>query len=122
MRAAIDLATVAKARVTLLTCTTPALAAATADIRGTYMDVAETTARSRLQAGEHYAESRRTRVDSEHSFTRHPYQAINACAEALACDLIVMASHGKRGPIAMLLGSETLKVLTNAKVPVLVWR
>ena len=38
------------------------------------------------------------------------------------CDLIVMASHGRRGLAGVLLGSETQKVLTHAKVPVLVCR
>ncbi len=36
------------------------------------------------------------------------------------CDLIVMASHGRRGLSAMLLGSETQKVLTHSSIPVLV--
>ena len=38
------------------------------------------------------------------------------------CDLIVMASHGRRGLIGVLLGSETQKVLTHSKIPVLVCR
>jgi nucleotide-binding universal stress UspA family protein len=43
-------------------------------------------------------------------------------AQLQACDLIVMASHGRRGVSALLLGSETQKVLTHSKVPVLVVR
>jgi nucleotide-binding universal stress UspA family protein len=38
------------------------------------------------------------------------------------CDLIVMASHGRRGVSALLLGSETVKVLTHSTIPVLVYR
>ena len=38
------------------------------------------------------------------------------------CDLIVMASHGRRGVAAVVLGSETVKVLTHSKIPVLVYR
>jgi nucleotide-binding universal stress UspA family protein len=38
------------------------------------------------------------------------------------CDLILMASHGRRGMSALLLGSETQKVLTHGKIPVLVVR
>ena len=38
------------------------------------------------------------------------------------CDLIMMASHGRRGVGALLLGSETQKVLTHSKIPVLVYR
>ena len=52
----------------------------------------------------------------------HPYQAIIDTADAKTCDLIVMASHGRRGIAAIVLGSETLKVLTHCKIPVLVHR
>ena len=51
-----------------------------------------------------------------------PYRAIIDAAHALNCDLIVMASHGRRGISALLLGSETVKVLTHSTVPVLVYR
>jgi nucleotide-binding universal stress UspA family protein len=52
----------------------------------------------------------------------HPYRAIIDTAAAKACDLIVMASHGRRGIAAIVLGSETVKVLTHSKIPVLVHR
>jgi nucleotide-binding universal stress UspA family protein len=51
-----------------------------------------------------------------------PFRAIIDCAKAHSCDLIVMASHGRRGVSALLLGSETVKVLTHSTVPVLVYR
>lgn len=51
-----------------------------------------------------------------------PYEAIIAAAEAAGCDLIFMASHGRRGISGMLLGSETQKVLTHSRIPVLVYR
>ncbi len=51
-----------------------------------------------------------------------PYRAIIDAALALGCDLIVMASHGRRGLSALLLGSETVKVLTHSTIPVLVYR
>jgi nucleotide-binding universal stress UspA family protein len=51
-----------------------------------------------------------------------PYRAIIETAEAKGCDLIVMASHGRRGISAIVLGSETVKVLTHCKIPVLVHR
>jgi nucleotide-binding universal stress UspA family protein len=51
-----------------------------------------------------------------------PYRAIIDAAHAKGCDLIVMASHGRRGVAALLLGSETVKVLTHSTVPVLVYR
>ena len=49
-----------------------------------------------------------------------PYQAIIAAAKDKGCDLIVMASHGRSGLSAKLLGSVTNKVLTHTKTPVLV--
>src|SRR5262249_13228442 len=49
-----------------------------------------------------------------------PYKAIIAAATDRGCDLIVMASHGRSGLSAMVLGSVTNKVLTHAKIPVLV--
>jgi nucleotide-binding universal stress UspA family protein len=52
----------------------------------------------------------------------HPYQAIIDTAESKGCDLIVMASHGRHGISAIVLGSETVKVLTHSKIPVLVHR
>jgi nucleotide-binding universal stress UspA family protein len=51
-----------------------------------------------------------------------PYEAIIRVAEQKGCDLIMMASHGRRGVKALLIGSETQKVLTHSKVPVLVYR
>ena len=52
----------------------------------------------------------------------HPYRAIIDTAELKGCDLIVMASHGRHGISALVLGSETVKVLTHCKIPVLVHR
>jgi nucleotide-binding universal stress UspA family protein len=52
----------------------------------------------------------------------HPYEEIISSAEKRKCDLIMMASHGHTGFDAVLLGSETVKVLTHAKIPVLVVR
>jgi nucleotide-binding universal stress UspA family protein len=50
------------------------------------------------------------------------YQAILDTAADKGCDLIVMASHGRRGLSKLLLGSETTRVLTHSSVPVLVCR
>ena len=58
-------------------------------------------------------------VQVEHE---HPYQAIIDTADSRGCDLIVMASHGRHGISALVLGSETVKVLTHCKIPVLVHR
>jgi nucleotide-binding universal stress UspA family protein len=51
-----------------------------------------------------------------------PYEEIINAARKRKCDLIMMASHGRRGMAGLLLGSETSKVLTHSKIPVLVVR
>ena len=51
-----------------------------------------------------------------------PYQEIIAAARRKKCDLILMASHGRRGLSSILLGSETAKVLLHSMSPVLVLR
>ncbi len=51
-----------------------------------------------------------------------PHQAILEAAARLGCDLIVMASHGRRGLVGMLIGSETQRVLVQSPCPVLVIR
>jgi nucleotide-binding universal stress UspA family protein len=51
-----------------------------------------------------------------------PWSAIIEAAKSQQCDLIFMASHGRRGLAALLLGSETQKVLTHSTIPVLVYR
>jgi nucleotide-binding universal stress UspA family protein len=51
-----------------------------------------------------------------------PYEAIIDAASTAGCDLIFMASHGRRGFSGLLLGSETQKVLTHSKIPVLIYR
>jgi len=51
-----------------------------------------------------------------------PYEAIIATARERGCDLILMASHGRRGVKGLILGSETQKVLTHSTIPVLVYR
>ncbi len=52
----------------------------------------------------------------------HPWEAIIEAANTKGCDLIFMASHGRRGLSALLLGSETARVLTHTGIPVLVYR
>ena len=70
------------------------------------------------------AAAKSTGIDCEtlHIEHEHVYQAIIDAAAARKCDLIIMASHGRRGASAIVLGSETVKVLTHSKIPVLVYR
>jgi nucleotide-binding universal stress UspA family protein len=51
-----------------------------------------------------------------------PWEAIVDAAKKKRCDLIFMASHGRTGLGALVLGSQTTKVLTHSKIPVLVYR
>jgi nucleotide-binding universal stress UspA family protein len=57
-----------------------------------------------------------------HVKEKHPAEGIVEAATARGCDLIVMASHGRRGLSKLLLGSETTRVLTHGSLPVLVCR
>ncbi len=52
----------------------------------------------------------------------HVYETIIDTAQQKGCDLIWMASHGRRGVTGFLLGSETTKVLTHSPIPVLVYK
>lgn len=51
----------------------------------------------------------------------HPYEAIIDTAKEAGCDVIAMASHGRKGMKGLLMGSETQKVLTHSTIPVLVY-
>jgi nucleotide-binding universal stress UspA family protein len=68
------------------------------------------------------AKAARVRFASEQAIAAAPWQAILAAAKKQKCDAIVMASHGRRGVSALILGSETQKVLTHSKLPVIVVR
>ncbi|HRO37146.1 universal stress protein [Thauera sp.] len=68
------------------------------------------------------AEADGVACDSDTAVNEVPYEAIIDAADRHGCDLIFMASHGRRGIAGLLLGSETQKVLTHSKTPVLVYR
>ena len=57
-----------------------------------------------------------------HRSSDHPYEEIVTAAQEHGCDVIFQASHGRRGMRALIMGSETNKVLTHTKIPVLVYR
>jgi len=61
-------------------------------------------------------------VETVRAVSDQPFHAIIDTAKEHGCDLIFMASHGRRGLSGLILGSETVKVLTHAKIPVLVYR
>jgi nucleotide-binding universal stress UspA family protein len=60
--------------------------------------------------------------DVVHVQDRHPAEGIIAAAQDKGCDLIIMASHGRRGLDRVLLGSQANEVLTHSKVPALIVR
>jgi nucleotide-binding universal stress UspA family protein len=68
------------------------------------------------------AEAAGVGVETVREVHDQPYRAIIDCVRARGCDLVVMASHGRRGVAALLVGSETTKVLTHSTIPVLVYR
>ena len=87
-----------------------------------FYDAQERIAAGRVQAA---AESARAAGVTCHAHTVeaiHPWEAILDHAKTQGCDVIVMASHGRRGVSALLLGSETSRVLTHSTLPVLVVR
>ncbi len=61
-------------------------------------------------------------AETTYAIAAAPWEAILTAAKKHKCDAIVMASHGRRGVSALLLGSETQKVLTHSKLPVIVVR
>jgi nucleotide-binding universal stress UspA family protein len=68
------------------------------------------------------AEAEGVPANTDTQVSEIPYEAIISAADRHGCDLIFMASHGRRGIAGLLLGSETQKVLTHSKTPVLVYR
>lgn len=87
-----------------------------------YQSYADRLAAKHLAAANQLATAAGVVCDTLHVTHEQPYQAIIETAAARGCDLIVMASHGRRGLAAVVLGSETVKVLTHSTIPVLVFR
>ena len=85
---------------------------------------AEMTKRAQeiLTAAKNKADAAGVPASVQGLLNEHPWAAIIETAENESCDLIVMASHGYRGLKGLVLGSQTQKVLTHSKVPVLVYR
>ncbi len=85
------------------------------------VSIAKTTARVR-DVIEKRAKAKSVAVQFLSAANDQPHVAIIDTAKRKKCDLVVMASHGRKGLSAFLLGSETTKVLTHCKLPVLVCR
>ena len=87
-----------------------------------FVATAAREAESVLKVAAKMAAEAKVHCKTVHVISDSPWQAIIAAAKTEKCDAIVMASHGRRGISALLLGSETQKVLTHSKTPVLVVR
>ena len=87
-----------------------------------YKELSEKEARKALAAIEVEAQTAGVPCKAASITADQAWQGIIRSARAKKCDLIVMASHGRRGLTGLLLGSETTKVLTHSKIPVLVCR
>ncbi|MFL6664992.1 MAG: universal stress protein [Rhizobacter sp.] len=87
-----------------------------------FFDAQERIAAKRIQAVREACDAGGVPCEAHTIEALHPWEAIIEHAQRMECDLLVMASHGRRGVTALLLGSETQKVLTHSKIPVLVVR
>jgi nucleotide-binding universal stress UspA family protein len=87
-----------------------------------YEEMAATAARNILETAAEVAKSQGVSCDMVHVPDRYPAEGIIATAKDKGCDLIVMASHGRRGIDRLLLGSQANEVLTHSKVPALIVR
>ncbi|MGZ5198567.1 MAG: universal stress protein [Telluria sp.] len=95
---------------------------ATEELRATYRRYRDDHARDCLAPLEELARSNGVRLETHVIEADEPYAAIIQAAHDNACDLVAMASHGIKGLKAVLLGSQTQKVLTHSALPVLVFR
>jgi len=121
------LAKTVNAKVTVLTTVPPFHVVAVeptmlTDTREQYDDDVVTIAERRLAFPRDAARGAGVVYEDVHMVAEHPWAAIVETAKTRGCDLIVMASHGRRGISALLLGSETTKVLTHTTIPTLVCR
>ncbi len=128
-RSGIDLAKLLNAKVTVFYATPPYEhrvpvegISYTGPTKHQFEEEARLRAEKTLAAVARLAKDQGVSSDSHWAFSNHPYEAIIETARARGCDLIVMASHGRSGVSALVLGSETNKVLTHCHIPVLVCR
>ena len=123
----VALAKALNARVTVVTVTTPFHVISgnpvmLTDTPERYKEHMAALASQYLNVAKSIAAAVGMACDLVHIEHEHPYKAIIDTAQNRGCDAIQMASHGRRGISAVLLGSETLKVLTHSTIPVIVSR
>jgi nucleotide-binding universal stress UspA family protein len=127
VRYAVDLAKTVGATLTGVTVTPPFTVVAVEGIMisqtpDDFEQWAKKTAAERMQPIRKASEAAGIPCKLVHVETFQAYEGIIQAAQEQGCDLIVMASHGRRGVSALVLGSETQKVLTHSTIPVLVVR
>jgi nucleotide-binding universal stress UspA family protein len=115
------------ARVTLVTVSAPYAAVSVeplyvASTTEDYERMVADVARKVLDEGAAAVKEAGVACDTRQVVHAQPWQAIIDAARDAGCDLIAMASHGRSGLAAVVLGSETTKVLTHSRIPVLVYR
>lgn len=126
MKGAVELATRLQSRIVGLTVVEPYAYASLSEYRpetiAEYEQRADQVARERLAALRSLADAAGVAVETTVARSFSPFEAIIEEARRSNCDAIFMASHGRRGLSAVLLGSETQKVLTHSHIPVMVYR
>jgi len=126
VQAAVELASKLGARIVGVTVVEPYAYASLSEYRpetvAEYEQRADEVAQERLSTLERLAQKGGVPVETTVVRSFSPFDAIIEMATRYGCDAICMASHGRRGLGAVLLGSETQKVLTHSSVPVIVYR
>jgi nucleotide-binding universal stress UspA family protein len=124
---AIELAKKMGAKVTVVTVTTPADAIMVGEvsvIRNTeeYEKKASASAQAMLDVIGKLATEASVACEKVHARSALPWHGILETAKSTKADMIVMASHGRRGLSAMMIGSETQKVVNHSHIPVTIYR
>jgi nucleotide-binding universal stress UspA family protein len=121
---AIDLARLSKAQLFTISVKEPFPYSAISEMQPVppqeFYDAQERIAASRVKTVQESAAAAGLQCQAHTVEALHAWEAILDHAKAQKCDLIVMASHGRRGVAALLLGSETQRVLIHSPLPVLV--
>ncbi len=129
LKAAVELAAQCGAKLVILNVQPPYMPPTVADVpvalgytSKEYDSAVEKAADKVLSEAAKLAMAAGVVTDTQYAQDLSPWEAIIRVAKKSRCDLILMASHGRRGLSGLLLGSETHKVLTHCKIPVLVHR
>ena len=126
LEAAVELARVHGAKLTLVACAMPYETLIGDPLvnmpRAEYEAICSRVAEERMEPGRRLARQAGVAATTVSAYAMQPWVGILEAAEDHGCDVIVMGSHGRSGLAGALLGSQTLKVLSNSTLPVLVCR